>query len=225
MQQVAHGRRMTKRTAVAILLAVVGMLAIGGAWSSASADQGGVPNGGANQPGPYDPGDVCGGTNQGNSQNCNGSVGNADDKNPPGQVNNEHDNGYECDGNKGVGDKGGNPAHTGCDTTTTTTHSQGCTTEQCDGCTSNCGGSSDCTNDCGGLTPTPETPGAQPSAEVLGLTEERPPDAAAPAAVQAKELAFTGSRAETMGFLALALFAFGGSAILFARREEQQVLA
>src|SRR4051794_14412680 len=55
-------RRMSARTAAAVLLAVVGMLALGGAWTSAIADPG---NGnGANQTGPYDPTDVCGGTNQ-----------------------------------------------------------------------------------------------------------------------------------------------------------------
>ena len=55
---------------------------------------------------------------------CEGCVGNADDKNPPGQAGggpNDHNNGYECDqrgrsdkeGNNGVGF--GNPAHTGCE--------------------------------------------------------------------------------------------------------------
>lgn len=52
---------------------------------------------------------------------CAGCVGNADDKNPPGQADNgnDHNHGYECDvkgqpngGNNGVGK--GNPAHTGC---------------------------------------------------------------------------------------------------------------
>ena len=54
---------------------------------------------------------------------CSGCVGNADDKNPPGQASDgpsDHNNGYECDqkgrsaneGNNGVGF--GNPAHTGC---------------------------------------------------------------------------------------------------------------
>jgi len=43
-----------------------------------------------------------------------GAVGNADNKNPPGQFPNGSDanNGYECDGNNGVGQT--NPAHTGC---------------------------------------------------------------------------------------------------------------
>lgn len=43
---------------------------------------------------------------------CAGCVGNADDKNPPGQGKNDKNKGYECDDNKGVGK--GNPAHTGC---------------------------------------------------------------------------------------------------------------
>lgn len=47
---------------------------------------------------------------------CAGCVGNADDKNPPGQYPNgsDHNNGYECDGNSGIGR--GNPAHSGCTT-------------------------------------------------------------------------------------------------------------
>ena len=45
---------------------------------------------------------------------CDGCVGKADDKAPPGQVQDGSDlnAGYECDTNKGVGP--GNPAHTGC---------------------------------------------------------------------------------------------------------------
>lgn len=41
---------------------------------------------------------------------ANGSVGNADDKNPGGQSKDDDNNGYECDNNNGVGK--GNPAHT-----------------------------------------------------------------------------------------------------------------
>jgi hypothetical protein len=45
---------------------------------------------------------------------CQGCVGNADNKNPKGQAPNgsDHNNGYECDGNNGVGK--GNPAHSSC---------------------------------------------------------------------------------------------------------------
>ena len=48
---------------------------------------------------------------------CAGCVGKADNKNPQGQAPSgpvDHNNGYECDGNHGIGQ--GNPAHTGCTT-------------------------------------------------------------------------------------------------------------
>lgn len=61
---------------------------------------------------------------------CAGCVGKADGKNPPGQVRHDEsghdDNGYECDGNRGIGRT--NPAHSGCDDSTTTTTSLGQTT-------------------------------------------------------------------------------------------------
>jgi hypothetical protein len=77
--------------------------------------------GGANQsPGPYNAN--CDGsasqngksTNNNSSKPCAGCVGNADNKNPPGQYPNGNDPnaGYECDSNQGVGQS--NPAHTGC---------------------------------------------------------------------------------------------------------------
>ncbi|MGH2806051.1 MAG: hypothetical protein ACRDKT_02125 [Actinomycetota bacterium] len=92
--------------------------------------------GGANVSGPYD--STCDGrisqNGQGDDANgagtpCAGCVGNADDKNPPGQVSEfegrkPNDMGYECDGNQGVGAHygNGNPAHTGdCGVATTTT--------------------------------------------------------------------------------------------------------
>jgi hypothetical protein len=49
---------------------------------------------------------------------CNGCVGNADNKAPKGQSAGDRNAGYECDRNNGVGK--GNPAHSGCDATTTT---------------------------------------------------------------------------------------------------------
>lgn len=59
-----------------------------------------------------------GGTSTGRP--CAGCVGQADDKNPPGQYPDSSDGnaGYECDRNHGIAR--GNPAHTGCTTTTTT---------------------------------------------------------------------------------------------------------
>jgi hypothetical protein len=78
---------------------------------------------GANQHGLYD--NTCdgraseNGSGGGNATGrpCMGCVGNADDKNPNGQSPNhlggkDHNAGYECDRNKGVGQ--GNPAHTDC---------------------------------------------------------------------------------------------------------------
>ena len=75
---------------------------------------------GANVPGPYDT--TCDGTASGNGQGngqangktCAGCVGNADNKNPKGQLPGPQDNnaGYECDRNQGIGQ--GNPAHSGC---------------------------------------------------------------------------------------------------------------
>ena len=43
---------------------------------------------------------------------CAGCDGGADNKNPPGQSKNDHNNGYECDNNSGVAK--GNPAHSRC---------------------------------------------------------------------------------------------------------------
>lgn len=95
---------------------------------------------GANSTGVYDPYNVCLPSENGNhsakptfqsgptgatgvdpatGKPCAGSVGNADDKNPPGQLPGPQDenNGYECDGNAGVAK--GNPAHSFCTPPTT----------------------------------------------------------------------------------------------------------
>jgi hypothetical protein len=82
---------------------------------------------GANHSGPYD--NTCNGSPSGNGNGggqatgkpCAGCVGNADDKNPKGQMPNgtDHNAGYECDRNHGIGRT--NPAHTGCRTGTTVT--------------------------------------------------------------------------------------------------------
>ena len=85
--------------------------------------QGADPNqGGANQnPGPYDntcngrPSENGNGGGNANGRPCMGCVGNADDKNPPGQKRpdgRDGNAGYECDRNNGIGK--GNPAHTDC---------------------------------------------------------------------------------------------------------------
>jgi hypothetical protein len=87
---------------------------------------------GANQGGPYD--NTCDGSPSGNGNGngratgkpCAGCVGNADDKNPgfgngKGQMPNgsDHNAGYECDRNHGIGRT--NPAHTGCASSSTVT--------------------------------------------------------------------------------------------------------
>lgn len=79
---------------------------------------------GANTGGVYD--DTCEPKASGNGNGggvakgkpAAGTVGKADEKNPPGQQPgpNDKNKGYECDGNKGIART--NPAHTGCKTTT-----------------------------------------------------------------------------------------------------------
>ena len=76
-----------------------------------------APNGGANGLcGNYCPSGVGNPSGNGNAthQPAAGTVGNADSKNPPGQApdGSDSNNGYECDGNQGIGQT--NPAHTGC---------------------------------------------------------------------------------------------------------------
>ena len=84
--------------------------------------------GGANGQCTNDEGEYCGtrrdkasGNGQGKGEATGKPMqahkGKADNKNPPGQVGNTRDNGYECDGNQGIAK--GNPAHTSCDSDTT----------------------------------------------------------------------------------------------------------
>ena len=79
---------------------------------------------GANHSGPYDstrdgsPSKNGNGGGKSTGKPCAGCVGKADNKNPKGQYPNgsDHNAGYECDRNHGIGR--GNPAHTGCTSTT-----------------------------------------------------------------------------------------------------------
>lgn len=94
--------------------------AVAGNSAQCSQQHNNSTGGGANGPGSY--GTTCNGSASGNgastsnnsSKPCAGCVGNADNKNPPGQYPNGNDPnaGYECDRNQGVGQT--NPAHTGC---------------------------------------------------------------------------------------------------------------
>ena len=91
-----------------------------------------------------------GGNGNGGNGKCAGCTGKADDKSPGGQYSGDHNNGYECDHNKGVGK--GNPAHSKCKTTPPcTVNCNQCTvdcnpcTKDCDPCTVNC---NPCKKDC-----------------------------------------------------------------------------
>ena len=87
-------------------------------------------NGANTSPGPYT--NTCEPEHTSNNGNGNGlavgkpdagTVGNADDKQPPGQFPDGTDanNGYECDGNNGIAKE--NPAHTSCEVPCTCTNS------------------------------------------------------------------------------------------------------
>ena len=99
-------------------LSRVGMVVAGGAalvsfGLVAPAQAAGGANSGC---GAYCPNGVGQPSGNGNATNqpAAGTVGQADDKNPPGQFPDGSDNnkGYECDENSGVGQT--NPAHSGC---------------------------------------------------------------------------------------------------------------
>ena len=94
--------------------ALAGAAVLFGSLSFAGASFGST----ANTTGPYDPTTSTVSGNGGGNSSANvpmtGSVGNADTKNPQGQLPGPQDanNGYECDGNNGIAL--GNPAHTAC---------------------------------------------------------------------------------------------------------------
>lgn len=147
------------------------------------------------------------------NQPCAGCVGNADDKNPPGQANDgsDHNNGYECDGNQGVGKT--NPAHSGCESTTTTVPQTTTTTEfvPCtgDGCpTTTTTEPSTTTTTAPGTTTTtePETTTSTVATNVLGEQFSRP-STGAPASTG--PLAFTGGIAGKLFFVGMALMLMG----------------
>ena len=91
-------KRYQKTTRLGVLVAgTAATLAIGMTGPAMAASGNGNASGhGANVSGPYTPVSQA-------------SKGAADLKNPPGQVDNTKDRGYECDSNQGVGQ--GNPAH------------------------------------------------------------------------------------------------------------------
>lgn len=157
---------------------------------------------GANVHGPYDStrdGSPSGNGNGGGEavgKPCAGCVGNADNKNPPGQLpgGSDANNGYECDANHGIGRT--NPAHTGCKPAETPPS-----------------------------TP-PETPPQPPAKHEVPQPPagEGAPPAPAPEAVtaaEADELAFTGFDVLPLGLGGLALVGAGGAAVVMARRSKR----
>ena len=111
----------SRRVLVGTLGAALALVPAGAVAVSPPPKDGGSGAGhGANQPGPYDPNGVGEPSGNGKSEDnngkrpCAGCVGNADAKNPPGQMPGGSDGnaGYECDRNQGVGKT--NPAHSGC---------------------------------------------------------------------------------------------------------------
>ena len=145
-----------------------------------------------------------GGNGNGNGPPAPGTVGNADDKAPPGQSSGDRNRGYECDDNKGIGR--GNPAHTG-------TCSSG-------GNVNPSGGGSEVTTPTT-VTPTTAAPTVTtaPVAEVLGLTETQPAQAAQPA-----QLAFTGSNLTVLLTLMGAGMTLIGLMLTLAARRPAQVI-
>ena len=129
---------------------------------------------------------------------CTGCVGQADDKNPKGQMpgGSDSNNGYECDGNKGIAQ--GNPAHTTC--TPPQNSSEGNAGEGGNGNVSNAGGSITTPTEVLGVGAT------RPPTEVLGvqLTKE-----SAPTKVLGATLARTGVEAIPLSLVALALMGIG----------------
>jgi hypothetical protein len=129
---------------------------------------------GNSQGGAYDH-DNCDG-NQGLNGNggngkCAGCTGKADDKGPGGQSPGDHNNGYECDHNSGVGK--GNPAHSKCPKTPPPP----CQTNCGGGCQGNCGGCQNncnpgCQVDCVPPCQTNCSPGCVPSAANNNCEEE-----------------------------------------------------
>jgi hypothetical protein len=171
----------------------------------------------ANVSGPYDgnsDGSPSGnGNGDGNAtgEPCAGCVGNADDKNPPGQLpdGSDDNNGYECDGNNGIAKT--NPAHTGCVTTTTeapTTTTVGPTTTTAGATTTTAAPTTTVT---AGETPT--------TALVLGVTVTRPTPTTVKTEVLGAQLARTGANVLTMLRWAAVVLMLGGLCLAFGKRE------
>ena len=182
--------------------------------------------GGANHEGPYDstrdgsPSMNGNGGGKATGKPCAGCVGKADNKNPQGQYPNgsDHNNGYECDGNNGIGKT--NPAHTGCTEEPPPCEDDPNTAED------ECNPDEPCVDDQN--TPDDDcnpTPPEDDEDEVLPDRLDRPstpddevlPDRLDRPGVRAAILPFTGGSVLDMTILAIALMATG--AVLLGLRK------
>jgi hypothetical protein len=259
MTLTSHVRRRVLTVSAAALLALPGSALLGG---TAYASNGSTPHEtsttpqepsnadfsghGANQHGAYDstrdgsPSANGNGNGKASGKPCAGCVGKADNKNPKGQApdGSDHNHGYECDLNHGIGR--GNPAHTGCVPTDETTPGTGGTDGTgTDGTGTGGTGAGENTGTEGTGTTTPTVGGTGTSGstgstsgpEVEGVTVTRPGPQVTPGSgahvlatqenrVLASALPFTGSHVDEALIAGVLLLAAGSASVLLGRRRE-----
>ena len=170
---------------------------------------------------------------------CAGCVGKADNKNPHGEYPNgsDHNNGYECDGNNGIGKT--NPAHSGCnDPCATTTTTGPTTTSMPPGCVTTTTTPGSTTTTVPGSTTTTTVPGSTTTTvpgsttTVPGSATTEPPTSvptsvlgeqiSRPATkVLGEQLARTGIAIGLVTLVGLGLAVGGVILVVGARRREQ----
>src|SRR5205823_5065731 len=153
-------------------------------------------------------------------------VGNADGKNPPGQFKDgsDHNHGYECDKNHGIGRT--NPAHSGCQPGSSTTSStvfcevehhgngHGNGRKDDDDCSTTTTEATTTTTEASTTTTVGGTTSSTVATNVLGEGFQRPSAQAASSQVS-QPLARTGSSVRTELFWAGLALALGGLAAMF----------
>ena len=142
------------------------------------------------------------GSNGNGGKPCAGCVGNADGKTPKGQSSNDKNRGHECDDNKGIGK--GNPAHSPCPTTpppATNTDTSTSTSNAAVAATT-----------------------ATPSAQVLGVSFERPAEVLGVQLTRGAGLAFTGAATTPLMATAIALVCIGAAFIAISRRNKDELV-
>ena len=164
------------------------------------------------------------GVGQATGKPCAGCVGRADNKNPPGQFPNgtDHNAGYECDTNHGIGQS--NPAHTGRQAVTTTTShpttTSSSTTTSSTTTSSTTTSSTTTSSSVLAVTNTTSSAGSIGApAQVLGETLTRP------ASTPAGTLPLTGANVLRNALLGLWLMLAGGLLLLGRHLGRRTVLA